>query len=103
MRNVNGVYLRGLGGQATLVLARGEVMAVRVRGEACRVRCVTGRLWVTAEGGGTDHVLLPGDERTFPGSGKLVIQAMRTATVRVDRRAVAGPADAALLPAARVA
>ncbi len=33
---------------STLVLARGELASLRLRGRACRISCVAGRLWVTA-------------------------------------------------------
>ena len=69
---------------ATLVLARGEVLSVRLRGRACQVTCITGRLWATASGRREDSLLAPGDGTAFKGRRKVVIEALRTATVRLD-------------------
>ena len=69
---------------ATLVLEMGEVISLRLSGRPFRVACVTGRLWATVDGDVEDHVLLPGEERTFRGRGTVVIQALGTATARID-------------------
>ena len=72
------------GARATLVLAGGEVLSFRVRGRPSRITCVAGRLWVTAEGMVSDYVLAPGEGATFSTRGRLVIEALRTATLRID-------------------
>jgi ferric-dicitrate binding protein FerR (iron transport regulator) len=69
---------------STLVLARGIVASVRLSGRACRVSCVAGRLWVTASGRPEDSVLGPGNEVSFAGRGRIVVEALRTATVRIE-------------------
>ncbi len=67
---------------ATLVLEKGELLSLRLSGRRLRVACVTGRLWATVDGSAEDHVLAPGEARTFHGRGTVVIQALRTATAR---------------------
>ncbi len=74
---------------STLALARGEIASLRPRGKVCRVSCAAGRLWVTASGRGEDSVLAPGDAVTFTGRGRIVIEALRTATVRFEVHAAA--------------
>jgi hypothetical protein len=69
---------------ATLVLEMGEVISLRLSGRSFRIACVTGRLWATVDEDVEDSVLLPGEERTFRGRGAVVIQALGTATVRVN-------------------
>ena len=72
----------------TLVLARGELVSLRP-GTGCRISCVAGRLWVTASGHREDSVLAPGEAATFPGRGRIVVEALRTATVRLEIRGAA--------------
>jgi hypothetical protein len=69
---------------ATLVLEMGEVISVRLSGRPFRVACVAGRLWATVDGDAEDHLLLPGEARTFRGRGTVVVQALRTTTALVD-------------------
>ncbi len=69
---------------ATLTLKMGEVISLRLSGRPFRVACVTGRLWVTVDGDVEDYMLLAGEERTFRAHGTAVIQALGTATVRVN-------------------
>jgi len=69
---------------STFVLTRGEPTSLRLRGRACRISCVTGRLWVTASGRREDSVLAPGENVTFTGRGRIVVEALRTATVRLE-------------------
>jgi hypothetical protein len=68
---------------STLVLARGELVSFRPRGRRFRIACVTGRLWVTASGRQEDTVLAPGDVAACAGKGRVVVEALRTATVRI--------------------
>ena len=82
----------------TLVLARGELASLRLKGGACRISCVAGRLWVTASGRREDSVLAPGEEVTFTGRGRVVIEALRTATVRLEIRTAARARARALFP-----
>ncbi len=71
---------------STLILAKGELTSFRFDGAACRISCISGRLWVTASGRPEDLVLSPGEEVTFTASGGIVVQALRTATVRLEVR-----------------
>jgi Protein of unknown function (DUF2917) len=87
---------------STLVLARGELASLRLRGRACRIFCVTGRLWVTASGCREDSVLVPGEEVTFTGTGRIVLEALRTATVRLEVCTAARVKARALLPLGRL-
>jgi hypothetical protein len=45
---------------------------------------MTGRLWVTASGCQEDSVLAPGEEVTFTGRGRIVVEALRTAAMRLE-------------------
>lgn len=69
---------------STLVLELGELASIRPKSKACRISCVTGRLWVTATGRRMDSLLAPGEEVTFTGRGRIVVEALRTATVRLE-------------------
>ncbi|HVO37730.1 MAG TPA: DUF2917 domain-containing protein [Spirochaetia bacterium] len=92
---------------STLVLARGELVSLQPRGRPCSISCVAGRLWVTAAGSREDCVLLPGNSMTVRKRGRIVVEALRTATVRLEIRAAArAPAPAAFsgrpVPSARL-
>ncbi len=69
--------------QPTLVLARGELVSFRLMGRQCRVSCVAGRVWATASGRREDFVLVPGEQAVFAGRDMIVVEALRTATVRL--------------------
>ena len=69
---------------STLVLARGELASLRLSGRACRISCVTGTLWVTASRRREDSVLAPGEEVTFTRRCRIVVEALRLATVRLE-------------------
>ena len=75
---------------STFVLARGELAALRSGGRECRVSCVAGRVWVTASGCREDVVLEPGNHVAYTRKGRIVVEALKTATVRVEIRAAAG-------------
>jgi len=83
-----------------LVLARCELASLRLRGRACRISCVAGRLWVTASARREDALLAPGEEVTFTGWGKVVLEALRTATVRLEIHTAARVKTRALFPLA---
>ncbi len=77
---------------STFVLARGKLATLRLAGKAGRISCVAGRLWVTATGRREDSLLSPSEEVTFTGRGRVVVEALRTATVRLEILAAArGP------------
>ena len=69
---------------STLVLARGDLVSLRLRGRGCQISCMAGRLWVTASGCPKDSMLAAGDEVTFTGRSRIVVEALRTATVRLE-------------------
>ena len=69
---------------STLVLARGELATLPLSGRACRVACVAGKLWVTENGSREDFLLAPGEKLTSRARGRIVIEALRTATVRLE-------------------
>jgi hypothetical protein len=45
--------------------------------------CETGMLWVTRSGDLEDHVLMPGERLLVNQGGKVIIQAMREAQIRI--------------------
>jgi hypothetical protein len=69
---------------ATFVLQRDEVISIRARRRPYRVACVAGRLWTTIDGGSTDSVLTAGEWVEYHRRGRIVIQALRTAAVRIE-------------------
>ena len=71
---------------ASLILARGEVMRLRVKRGSLRVTCRAGRMWLTNGRDGIDRLLQAGDTVTCEGRGTVVIEALRTATLRLESR-----------------
>ncbi len=69
---------------ATLVLARGELLSLKVGRRGLVLTCVAGRTWATTNRVSADVVLLPGQTAEFMDRGTVVIEALRTATVRID-------------------
>ena len=70
------------GGRATIILARGEVLSLRVR-SPLTVSCLAGQLWATMDGR-PDALLEPRSGASVAGKGLLVIEALRTATVTLE-------------------
>ncbi len=68
----------------TRVLSQGEVVSMRSSGRRSRITCVEGRLWVTISGRESDTLLAGGEEMTSTDSGRIVIEALLPATVRVE-------------------
>jgi hypothetical protein len=66
-------------------LALGDVISLRPNGRGCRITCLAGRLWVTVTGSGVDTVLAAGEETIFAGGGRIVVEALRDASVRMER------------------
>ncbi len=65
-----------------LELGRSAVRSFRARvGQL--VECLSGAVWLTQEGDSRDHVLAPGDARVIESSGRVAVQALRTARVRI--------------------
>ena len=65
-------------------MERGEVLSIRVGRRPYRIACIAGRLWTTMDGSMVDLVLVPGESLAYRGRGKVVVQALRTATIRVE-------------------
>lgn len=65
-----------------LQLPRRAVIAEPLRG-LVEVRCERGSLWVTLDGALADVVLEAGDAAVFDGRGRLVVEALADATVRL--------------------
>ena len=72
------------GARATFVMERGAVLSIRVGRRPYRIACVAGKLWTTMDGSTVDTVLAAGESLAYRGKGKVVVQALRTATVRVE-------------------
>jgi hypothetical protein len=70
--------------RATFVMERGEVLSIRVGRRPYRISCVAGRLWATMDGSTVDSMLVAGESLAYRGRGKVVVQALRTATVRIE-------------------
>ncbi|QLA17301.1 DUF2917 domain-containing protein [Desulfolutivibrio sulfoxidireducens] len=60
----------------TAILAEGNPLAVTGAGN-CRVECLSGRAWVTAEDSGRDFALAPGQRLMLPDSGRIVVSAIK--------------------------
>jgi hypothetical protein len=69
---------------AMLVLARGELLSVKVGRGGLALTCVTGRTWATSNRLSADVILLPGQSAAFTDRGTVVIEALRTATIRIE-------------------
>jgi hypothetical protein len=69
---------------AALILRRGEVMALRRGRQPTIVTCVTGRAWVTTGRDRKDYLLEPGMSLRVIDRGKLLVQALRTATIGLE-------------------
>jgi hypothetical protein len=69
---------------ATIILSRGEVLRLRLRRGNLRVTCRTGRVWVTTDRSREDSVLSTGEVVCYRDGGSVVIEALRTATLRLE-------------------
>ena len=69
---------------ATIVLSRREVLRVTAPRGGLRVACLTGRIWATTDRAAADTVLLPGQAVEYGSRERVVIEALRTAAVRVQ-------------------
>ena len=83
---------------STLVLARGELTSIQHKGGRCQISCDAGRLWVTVSGNWEDFVLAPGEELTFEERSKIVVEALRAATVRIQTLTIVRQAARSLFP-----
>lgn len=88
-RGRTGAGARAAKRPTNLILARGEVLTIRVKRGSLRVTCRTGRVWATSDRTRMDSLLLPTDSVTYRGRGTIVIEALRTATLRLQCEEVA--------------
>ena len=63
------------GMQVKLTLAAGQVLASN-RLDGLAIECTRGRVWVTFESEGLDHVLSPGERLALGIGGRVVIEAL---------------------------
>jgi hypothetical protein len=63
------------GMQVKLTLAQGQVLASN-RMDGLAIECTRGRVWVTFESEGFDHVLNPGERLALGMGGRVVIEAL---------------------------
>jgi hypothetical protein len=69
---------------ATIILSRGEVLGLRAGRGNLRVTCRTGRMWVTTDRSREDSVLSTGEWVSYHDGGTVVIEALRTSTLRLE-------------------
>ena len=68
-----------------IVLGRGELLSLKVGRRGLALTCVTGLVvWATTSRMSADIVLMPGEFASFPDRGTVVVEALRTATIRVE-------------------
>ncbi|RYG33443.1 DUF2917 domain-containing protein [bacterium] len=65
---------------AGLMLPRHGTVSLRPSGESVELRVWSGRLWVTQEADGGDHILAPGETFRTHGPGLVVIEALEEST-----------------------
>ncbi len=74
-------FFKGCEFETTLAQGR---MATFAPPRMCSIRCIAGRVWVTAEGQEKDYDLFAGGSATFRGPGKVVVNgASEEALVRI--------------------
>jgi hypothetical protein len=71
-------------GPATIILERGDVVSADARRKPVLITCLAGRLWLTGTRDGADLILQPGSSLRVVDGGRLVLQALRAATVRLE-------------------
>jgi hypothetical protein len=71
----------------SVILARGEVLTIHVqRGGLC-ITCRTGRAWATSNRSREDTLLTLNESVSYDTRGTVVVQALRTTTLRLDWQA----------------
>ena len=68
---------------AELTLHKREVEWIEQVVPGTRVVCEEGVLWLTQDGGGTDYILMPGDQFACQKRGRLLVEALRDTVVRI--------------------
>ena len=76
-----GAHLRGA---MVLSLEQGEFLRFEQQ-EGVRLRCETGRLWVTEAARGEDVWLEDGQDARFGAEGLTLVEAVRPTTLRIER------------------
>jgi hypothetical protein len=71
----------------SLILTRGEVLSIHVRRGGLRITCRTGRVWATGSRSREDTLLTLNESVSYDTRGTVVIQALRTTTLRLDWQA----------------
>jgi nicotinic acid mononucleotide adenylyltransferase len=71
-----------------LTLEQGSLWSYQAHGERLRLSCDEGSVWLTREGDPVDHVLASGKALQVEGHGRVVVQALRPARLRL-----AGPEE----------
>jgi hypothetical protein len=69
-----------------LFLKARSVLTLDPTSDGLEVCCPTGRLWLTQEGDGTDHILEPGTSFRTESVGRIVVEALADATFSVCAR-----------------
>jgi len=60
-----------------LKLPEGTILGIDLVRQECRVQCRAGMIWITRTGDRRDYMIEAGDEYTWKGTGKIVIEAVR--------------------------
>jgi len=69
----------------TLTLFKGDTAAFPAGSRPVSIACQAGLIWATINGSAMDYVVEAGQTVRFDRKGSIVIQALRPATVRVER------------------
>jgi hypothetical protein len=69
----------------TFALPKGTTATLQAGTRPVSITCVAGLVWATIEGSTTDHLVRAGETACFDRRGSIVIEALRAATVRVER------------------
>ena len=70
-----------------IVLKKGELLSVAA-GQALRLSCTSGLLWVTRAGDSRDFILKDGQVRPFAAGGPLTVEAWADSTITIRDLAV---------------
>lgn len=70
--------------QVEMRLQRRELLSFRQGRPGVTIECEQGVLWVTCPGKYGDHFLIPGDRFETRGRGKVLVEALRDAYLRVE-------------------
>lgn len=68
------------------VVGSGELLKLHQPDEVGRITCVSGCLWITQEGDGTDYVLQPGDSIVLRPKGLVLVEGLHASLARLVPR-----------------